>query len=37
MTACTYAGTDRLNCDYEHRVEVLSINRSSHHLFSEVS
>ena len=37
MTAYTFARTDRLNCDYEHRVEVLRTNCSSHHLRSEVS
>ena len=37
MTACTYAGTDRLNRDYEYRVELLWTTRSCHHLFGEVS
>ena len=37
MTAYTYARTDRLNCDYEHRVEVLCTTRFCHHLFGEVS
>ena len=37
MTAHTYCLTNRLNCDDEHRVEVLWTNRSPHHLLSEVS
>jgi hypothetical protein len=37
MTARTYAGRDRLSCRCGHRVELLWTNRSSHHLFSEMS
>ena len=37
MTACTYAGTDRLSYRHGHQVEVLYTTRSCHHLFGEVS
>ena len=45
MTACTYAGadrlsyagTDRLSYCHGHRVEVLCTTHSCHHLFGEVS
>ena len=37
MTAHAYSQANRLSRDDGNRVELLSINRSPHHLLSEVS